>query len=423
MGRVFDFKADDAHIFFTKSKEPLLKLTHQFLLKHDASNELVDVFMGFLPGDLDQVLLKSQSTEKGYATGLCDWLREAMFNTSTKSIFGQELAKMYPGYYQDYYTFDASFQKFFFGLPTFINKDGFNARTRIINNLAEWGVAVRQLSKTHSTASDEESWDPVLGCKLNRARMSSFDELGHGTRAAASLDLGLTSALVSNAIPATTWMLLHVLNPEQDPALLHKVLAIVAEAERPDGSLNIAKLVSQPLLQSIWVEALRRYTDVLLSRDLNEDVVLPLDDDAEKNVSLRKGDNILAPSWLAHRDSSGWPVDDAPIDDFYPERFLSRDPATQSESFSFTDNSGRFFPFGGGKTHCPGRIFAKLEAIGAFACILHRYEIQTHGFVDAAGHPTSSFPRTRNALPGSMLLVPEGDLQITIRLKNKVISI
>lgn len=45
MGRVFDFGPDDAHIFFTKSKEPFLKLTHQFILRHDSANELVDTYL------------------------------------------------------------------------------------------------------------------------------------------------------------------------------------------------------------------------------------------------------------------------------------------------------------------------------------------------------------------------------------------
>ncbi|CAO2653518.1 Nn.00g029290.m01.CDS01 [Neocucurbitaria sp. VM-36] len=423
MGRVFDFGPQDANIFFTRTKEPLLKLTHQFLLRHESANELVNTFLQFLPEGLNTTLPSSEATEKDRKISLCEWMREALFNTSTKAIFGQDLAKLYPGYYHDYYTFDTQFQKFFFGVPRFMNREAFDARTRALEGLEKWGVATRAESKRRSTDSEANPWDPVLGSRLVRARMASFDQMGHNTKAVASLDLGLTSALVSNAVPATTWMLLHVLNPNADPSILQKVLVTVANAEWPDGSLNIAALVEDALLTAIWVEVLRLYTDVLLSRDLGEDLLLPLDIQGLRKVSLRKGDNIIAPSWLAHRDATSWPSQGAPLDVFSPERHLSRDVVDGSVKSVLRENDGKFFPFGGGKTHCPGRIFAKMEAIGAFALILSRYDIKAQGFIDTIGHHTSAFPRIRNALPGSMLLVPEGDLQVIVRPKRLLFSV
>lgn len=421
MGRVFDFGPQDAKIFFTKTKESLLKLTHQFLLRHESASDLVNTFMQFLPEALNNSLLKAQVTEKGQTIGLCDWMREAIFHTSTKAMFGEELAKVYPGYYQDYYLFDAQFQKFFFGIPRLMNREAYDARTRALEGLDKWGVVARAESKRRSTDDSEATpWDPVLGSRLVRARMASFDQMGHSTKAAASLDLGLTSALVSNAVPATAWMLLHALSPGADPSILRQVLVTIANAQLPDGSLNIAALVEDALLTAIWVEVLRLYTDVLLSRDLGEDFLLPLDEQGLRKVWLRKGDNIIAPSWLAHRDETSWPLQGAPLNVFSPERHLSKESANSSGNSRLRESDGKFFPFGGGKTHCPGRVFAKMEAIGAFALILSGYDMEAQGFVDGRGQPSSVFPRIRNALPGSMLLVPEGDVQITVYPKTVV---
>ena len=58
---------------------------------------------------------------------------------------------------------------------------------------------------------------------------------------------------------------MNILNPNGGSSLLPRVLEELRQAEKPDGSLDIPTLVSQPLLQSIWNETLRVYTDVLVS--------------------------------------------------------------------------------------------------------------------------------------------------------------
>lgn len=133
---------------------------------------------------------------------------------------------------------------------------------------------------------------------------------------------------------------MHLLNPAADPTLLSRVMEEVRTAQKADGSFDIPTLMVQPLLQSVWTETLRLYTDVLVTRNLPEDLVLPLDEDGKKMVTFRKGDNVFAPSWLGHHDPAAW-SGRAPYEEFYAERFYVKDPATGLGSFSMSGSTGK----------------------------------------------------------------------------------
>lgn len=307
---------------------------------------------------------------------------------------------------------------FFFQLPGFMMRDAIPRRKRILDTLEQWSSETHRLSGGTPIDPEGPAWEPLFGSRLNRARQIDYKNRKLNSRSAAALDLGITFGLSSNVIPSTGWMLFNVLNPNALHNTLPRVLAEIKGTERADGTLDIAKLVSQPLLQSIWTETLRMYTDVLVSRSLPEDLLLPLDQDGKRVVSLRKGDNVFAPSWLGHHDPSSWSTGSSPEEVFDAERFLIKDPNTGRESFNMSRVQGKFLPFGGGKTICPGRTFAKQEALGALAMILLRFDFEIKGFVDLNKKPTESFPEFLPAFPGSGALAPGGDLQVKIRRRK-----
>ncbi|KAI7124653.1 hypothetical protein KC343_g17159, partial [Hortaea werneckii] len=80
--------------------------------------------------------------------------------------------------------------------------------------------------------------------------------------------------------------------------------------------------------------------------------------------------------------------------------------------------NGKFFPFGGGKTICPGRVFAKQEAVGALAMVLLKLDFEVVGFLDEKGNPTQEFPGFAKAFAGSGALAPGGDLRVRIRARR-----
>ena len=390
------------------------EMNSQYLLKNERVNELTahftKVFNETLDADAEDITSRNE-------VGLYQWLRNRMFTASTTALMGDSLLQMYPGYCEDFFGFDNVFLKFFFDFPRFMIPDAYERRTRIFDNLEKWSNLMHENSGGKPVDPEGPAWEPLFGSRLNRARQIDYKNRKLNTRSAAALDLGITFGLSSNAIPATGWMLFHILNPMGDPTLLPRSLAEIDKSRSEDGSLDIAALISSPLLQSIWTETLRLYTDVLITRNLTEDITLPMDEDGKRTVTMHAGDNIFAPSWLGHHDDKAW-SERAPCEDFYAERFLSKDPVTGREVFSLSGTNGKFFPFGGGKTICPGRVFAKQEAIGALAMVLMKFDFDVKGFVDADKKETDAFPGFAKAFAGSGALVPGGDFRVKIRRRT-----
>jgi len=188
-----------------------------------------------------------------------------MFTASTTALFGDEILKMYPTFGKDFFAFDRDFLSFLFQIPRFMMRQAIDRRTRLFDNLEKWSKEMHERSGGSPVDPEGPAWEPLFGSRLNRARQYDYKNRHLNARSAAALDLGLTFGLSSNAIPATGWMLMNILNPNGGSSLLPRVLEELRQAEKPDGSLDIPTLVSQPLLQSIWNETLRVYTDVLVS--------------------------------------------------------------------------------------------------------------------------------------------------------------
>ncbi|CAK4018499.1 25-hydroxycholesterol 7-alpha-hydroxylase-like [Lecanosticta acicola] len=388
----------------------------QYMTSIDRVNELTAQFTRVL----EDVLRKDAAEiTKLDHIGLYEWLRDRMFIASCTALFGEKIIQMYPQFCNDFYEFDVDFLKFFFRLPTFMMKEGYARQERMYANLARWNAEMHRLSGGSPVDPEGPAYEPLFGSRLNRARQIGYKLRGLDARSSAALDVGITFALSSNVVPITGWMLYHIIDPKAPETLLPRVLAEIKDACKADGSLDIATLVSQPCLQSIWTETLRMYTDVLITRNLPEDITLPLDEDGKRLVQLRKGDNLFAPSWLSHHDPTAWSDESSPPDVFDADRFLSKDAKTGKDTFSMRRSTAKFRPFGGGKTICPGRIFAKQEGIGAVAMVLLKFDLDVKGFVDINKKPTGDFPGLKPALPGTAGLVPGGDMLVKVRLRQQ----
>ncbi|RMY79302.1 hypothetical protein D0863_00093 [Hortaea werneckii] len=433
--KVFEFP-DDQIRNAEHGKHLEFEMNSRYLIKRERVDELTAQFTAFLDQALDRQQQDDDNPGGSSAAAegeeeivpLYAWLRDRMFTASTRALMGDHLLQMYPGYREDFYKFDTRFLSFFFGLPRFLMGDAFEVRDRIFRNLERWSLEMHRLSGGKPVDPEGPAWEPFLGSRLNRARQINYKDRHLNTRTGAALDLGMTFALASNAIPATGWMLMHILSPTANPTLLPRVLAELQTSLKPDGqTLDVPTLMGQPLLQSIWTETLRLYADVLVTRNLSEDLILPLDEDGKRTVTLKKGDNVFAPSWLGHHDPIAWgsPDDDEKTSQpsyaaFNAERFLTVDPETGREVFTLGGGgtNGKFFPFGGGKTICPGRVFAKQEAVGALAMVLLKFDFEVVGFLDEKGNPTQEFPGFARAFAGSGALAPGGDLRVRIRARR-----
>ncbi|CAJ2510536.1 Uu.00g095050.m01.CDS01 [Anthostomella pinea] len=411
---VFGMPDEQIHNF-EAGKHSQHEMNSQYLTKHERVNELTSHFTRVLEEVLEKDAREVVELE---GIGLYEWLRDRMFTASTTALMGEKLLQVYPTYCRDFYQFDKEFLSFFFQLPKFMMGDALKNRDRIFDKLEEWSNEMHRLSGGSPVDPEGPAWEPLFGSRLNRARQLDYKNIKLNSRTAAALDLGITFGLASNVIPATGWVLMHLLDPEADPTILARVMEELRQAERCDGSLDIPTLVSQPLLQSVWTETLRLYTDVLVTRNCTEDLTLPVDEDGKRLVTFRKGDNIFAPSWLGHHDAGAW-SGKAPYEQFYATRFYTEDPETGRGTFSMSGTTGKFFPFGGGRTICPGRVFAKQEGLGALAMILLCFDFEFKGFTGADKTPVDTFPGLARAFAGSGGLVPGGDIRVKVRRRQR----
>jgi hypothetical protein len=301
----------------------------------------------------------------------------------------------------------------FFGLPEFLVPAAVKARDTCVKGIIRWYDGMEQQGLEDLVPSTGDvAWEPHYGSRANRARQEMYRKFGLSKKAKAGFDLGFTFGLASNAIPATGWMLLHILDPKADPSIRPRVMAELRSAQNPNGTLNLPILFALPLLQSIFHEVLRLYTDVLVSRSLEKDHILPISSDTSaRKVLLRKGTLAFAPCWPGQRDPAAW--DDADV--FNHERFLTTDAETGKDVFSTSGTAGRFFPFGGGKSICPGRVFAKQEVFAATASVLLAFEVEVKEFVDEAGRGTDKFPGLRDGFGGSGVVMQAGDIRVRVQ--------
>jgi hypothetical protein len=384
---------------------------HEYLIKTESVAELTREFTKLLRESMlaDEKLRNGETVE----VGIVEWLRGHMFKASTNALMGTRFLEIYPELNQDFWEFDKAFLALFFGLPKAVMKKEHAILQKCLEGTKLWHKTVYEESNGTPEDPKAASWEPLFGSRVNRARHIYFQSRNLSSDTMAAIDLGIMFGLSSNAIPSAGWMIMHIIDPNGDKTLLPRVMKELRSARNVDGSLDISKLIALPLLQSIFQEALRLYTDVLVTRTLPSDLILPMKDGKQK-MMFPKDSIVMAASYLGHHDAEKWDSPEAPCEMFYAERFLKEDPTTGKETFTMAGTTGKFFPFGGGKTICPGRVFAKQEVLGAVAIVLLEYDLRAVDYVDARGNKTSKFPGLMDAYGGNGIMPMDGDIKVKL---------
>jgi hypothetical protein len=388
------------------SHDPLFQ---KYMISQDAVNALTTKFIEVFKDALENDMAIPTKGEM-VTIDLFTWLKGRMFIGTTTSIFGSYILEVYPNIGDDFFTFDAGFLKIVYGTPKFLAGDVYAALKRLLKGTERWlNEALPRVDGQLDPTKGPE-WEPYLGCRLQKGRQKMFDEAGLSMKAKASMDVGLLFGVTSNAIPATGWMLFHIIMSPQD--LLPRVLSEISTAQNPDGTLDIPKLITLPLFLSIYTETLRMYVAVNVTREIHADFVID-------GHLLKKGNTIMAPTWLGHRDPDVWNSlhpDHPPVDVFYAERFLRQEG--DKVVCSTAGLSGKYFPYGGGAHICPGRIFAKQEILAAVAMVLLSFDFEFVGWVNPFSKDKElRFPRAKKGYVGNGVVAADRDMRVRIKRK------
>lgn len=193
------------------------------------------------------------------------------------------------------------------------------------------------------------------------------------------------------------WTIIQVF---RDRELLFRVRAELLAANFGEiiSKEDIDKILSLPLLQSIYAEMLRLRVEVqtIFTSD-QEDIRI-------NEWRFPKKSLVVVPAGAAHRDPNFWNTKNGkhPLSEFWADRFLAypNDPHSGPRKISIVDGSGMseqlphdvtergnpkfvssglansYMPYGVGERMCPGRGFSRREIITFCAFIVDRFDIE-----------------------------------------------
>lgn len=309
-------------------------------------------------------------------------------------MFGPHLLRIYPGLEEDFWIYHAGIPKLLKYYPKWLYPAPYAARDRILDGLTRWHVFARDHSDPQAVSPDgkERPDDEYWGSSWIKYRY----RWGQNTkvldeRALAAEDLTMLTAANANAVPMAFWYLMHVYS---DANLLDRVQGELRPAiinmghARESGDplrFDLDKILTSPLLQSIFAEVLRLYASFLLTR--MADGPNPQDIRLGPWKIDRRG--ILALSTAsAARSQEAWGDERTdygrqPLEKFWAERFLTS-PSERvgakgdkgNARFSLDKLAGAWIPFAAGTLMCPGRHLAKQELIGSAAVFAAYFELE-----------------------------------------------
>ncbi|OTA63679.1 cytochrome P450 [Hypoxylon sp. EC38] len=293
---------------------------------------------------------------------------------AVETIMGSKLLEMSPTLIEDFWEFDSAVPWFLRGFPRWLMPSPYKARERLHDSIKKWHAYAHAHSDCSKTGNDDPEWEPYFGSKLIRARQDYMLKMKPmNADARASEDVGLMMASNGNAIPCIFWFIYEAL---RDRDLRDRMTAEVASCTE-SGKLDITKLSTQPLLQSVYAEVLRLRIAIGMTR-VSETEGFDLD-----GYHIQKGEPLVIFSRPTALNEEAWArvggsvSKTEPLSEFYAERFLvAQGSVGGGNQFSLDGLAGSWIPYGGGQRMCPGRHLAKGEMIGTFAVLFTQYDIE-----------------------------------------------
>ncbi|KAI9690876.1 MAG: hypothetical protein M1822_008495 [Bathelium mastoideum] len=362
---------------------------------------------------------------------LYEFIQNLVSTATIEVLCGPTLLTLNPNWVRDFWEFDSSVSSFLKGYPRWLAPKAWKIRQKVLDGLKAW----RTFARNHFVEDmiDETGDDPLYGTRLMRTREEyQLKMSGSSQDSLVSEDLGLIWAANANVVPISLWLVLETI---RNPGLLRRVQTEVDGCCSEDGTLDASKLCAQPLLQSIYAEALRLRTALFIVREADHD------DFHLNGFNLEKGKRIIIDTYTSHMDSKVWnsgpPDNPHPLDTFWAERFLvdpedpcsgplsqnhplhhakrsqrpSQRPTPDRESrpkFSMKGLDGAWVPFGGGIHICPGLQFAKQNILLSVAMAISSFEIELL---------TMSDLKPDTVYYGLGVLPPKGKVPFRIRRK------
>ena len=325
------------------------------------------------------------SATKWMPSTLLELSHRMLYEPSTLALIGEIDPRSIES---DFRLFDKKFHWFFMPLPRWVYTWFFSrelgARSRLINS---W------LKNRHPQHTSEFHRDRVTLFTNNSQWLSDKDYGGILT--------GFFWASLGNTIPAVFWSLFYILRDAKALETIKKeieihlpnVPLITNENARIAEDWTPEQLDSCVYLESAINETLRLVGAPFMTRKCYRDTQIVLQDG--RTIAIKPGEILAWFGGASHFDTNLFPQST----EFIFDRFVNK----KAEMVS------GFMPFGGGKSICPGRFFAKYEIKTCVAMLLRYMEYKLED--------TATIPSQISSRVGVGIAPPSKDIPIMYRYK------
>ncbi|KAG4437712.1 hypothetical protein IFR05_006795 [Cadophora sp. M221] len=252
-----------------------------------------------------------------------DWVEDAdimeywahpLVSALNKALAGPLLEVIDQDFTRDFLKFLPYVPPLMKGFPRWWIPEGYRLRTRLTKTVQQWQRIARACFKESDIDGDGDS-DPWWGCKAVRERQAFLGRVDNWDHdAVASSDFGLIWGANQNVHWAAVWTVVEVF---KDESLLARVREELQDANF-GSNFDIDKLLSLPLLNSIYAEVMRLRVEV-------QHVLYSKHEDIRINEwRFPKQRIVIVPAGPAHLDEDFWNSRDGkyPVDTFWADRFL-----------------------------------------------------------------------------------------------------
>ncbi|KAL9087509.1 MAG: hypothetical protein Q9165_006620 [Trypethelium subeluteriae] len=379
----------------------------EFLGRPHHFKPVIDVFASQFSKALEKHSIGEWTTMS--VTNLC---RREVTECAIAALLGSKILELNQGFLDAFWEFDDNVFALTLGFPMWLNPRPYRVQDRFLAMIGRY-LDDAWASFDWKSSSAEASWEPHFGARVCREIIEWFRGDAFQRKAMTGALGALLFAQNSNSIPTTMWMIIELV---KNPSLLQAIREEIATTcfiapETGARTIDIQKLVTLPLLQSMFVETLRLHMNFNIIRNVKENITL-------NGFTIRKESMLQAPMLVAHHDEAVWGVAGHPVSEFWAERHLKtveeKDDSgcvTRKRTFAVAGRPSSFFPFGGGAQICPGRHLAKHEILTTVGLLFSRFDVELVEWTKMDGSPSNRPAQNDQRYCGAGAMPPDRDLK------------
>ncbi|KAK9364818.1 cytochrome P450 [Lipomyces kononenkoae] len=291
----------------------------------------------------------------GDVIDLYEYSRRNVYYSSARALFGSGFP--FDKIYLPYIRFEDDITKFVKKYPKFLNREGYNARQNVLDELGSFFIDPSRVAQSSV---------------LVQSLYEMFTKSTHNSPADMSgFFFAIIFASKSNSVPAAFWMLANIV---ADAELKAEVESIIARHYDPKSDdFDWTALVEDPLIVSCFKETVRLNANVISGRHVTQDFDVKVANQSDHQATeyrLRKGSAVMMSVNMLHWNSEVYPD---PMK-WIGKRFLDENKGVlvrHADKWRTT-----YAPWGGGGHMCPGRFLAIYEAVIQVVYTLARFDVE-----------------------------------------------